>query len=212
MPLIIPSQYMSEEISTTESNSEYSSESNSESDEKIIIKNKYPFTNYIDFRNLINTECLDDDNIFIGMKSKVYKEYCDAKINSKLSRSGAKVFSDIVPEKMILLKNVYDKMPPCIKKSYFYEYRDTYLFFIVMDTEFDNCLEMFGAINDEPEKYTFLGNIGSHPFIVSNYFRYDNSDGSGPNIIGDLRKDYSANNILQVMKRYYDSFCGNSYH
>ncbi len=60
-----------------------------------------------------------------------------------------------------------------------------------------------------PNDFVILGVVGSHPMIESSHFIYCNSDGSGPNILGDMNNPQKlAHNLIF----YYREFINNRYH
>ncbi|BCS82558.1 hypothetical protein QLL95_gp0069 [Cotonvirus japonicus] len=72
---------------------------------------------------------------------------------------------------------------------------------------------MFGLVNLKSSRYVFCGCGGSHPFVATNDFTYDNSDGSGPIISNNFDKcEITSDLLLNLLSKYYKNFCGDSYH
>jgi hypothetical protein len=99
---------------------------------------------------------------------------------------------------------------PHIYQSGFYKNDNCVLFHLNVATCEDNGIDMIGLI-DSDKNYVFVGCSGSHPFIITNAFSYCNSDGSGPDMYKELENSTHIK-TLNVMAKYYDSFCDNRYH
>ena len=82
---------------------------------------------------------------------------------------------------------------------------NTYVFYFVIGD-----IDVIGIIEDK--NFTFVGTSGSHPFISTNNFIYDNSDGSGPWIQEYLNGDYSYTNLYTACTKYYDEFIHDQHH
>ena len=64
---------------------------------------------------------------------------------------------------------------------------------------------------DCPSYYVIVGVFRSHPFVETNEFRFDNSDGSGPGVIFDEEFDDVELIVINLVK-YYHEFTRNKYH
>lgn len=70
---------------------------------------------------------------------------------------------------------------------------------------------LFGIINHNNNEYLILGETGGHPLYSSNYVAYGDSDGSGPNI-AEYENYGTAEEILELIHKYYQDFANNEYH
>jgi|WetSurMetagenome_2_1015567.scaffolds.fasta_scaffold263932_2 hypothetical protein len=79
----------------------------------------------------------------------------------------------------------------------------------------NECAYIFSSKYKNKPIFIILGNIGSHPCIITNTFVYDNSDGSGPGsfrIKDDDIKKVTADLIIHKIYTYFTLFCDDSFH
>jgi hypothetical protein len=97
-----------------------------------------------------------------------------------------------------------------VRKLCVYTHADIKLIYALIktDNDGDSNNEFMIALNNTD--YLIVGVNNTHPFILTNDFIYDNSDGSGPEYM--VKKKYDVNNIITQFQKYYKEFCDNDYH
>ncbi len=100
-----------------------------------------------------------------------------------------------------------------IKKSAFYRSTDDKMIIFYFDIMYDTYsdFQMLGLFDTENNKFIFCGNIGMHPYIITNNFIYDNSDGSGPDISKMINCE-DSDTIISRLNKYFTKFCKDLYH
>lgn len=135
------------------------------------------------------------------------KDFMDKKVNKKYRIPYLDMINNIKSEKFI--KYDFNLMTDGLinHSSIFYETIDKkYLLFnFILKNKDGYHLQCSGVVNKDI--YLIVGCIRQHPFIVTDTFTYDNSDGSGP--------DFEANNendILNNLEKYFKEFCDDIHH
>lgn len=111
------------------------------------------------------------------------------------------------PKRKILTMNLFYKSTD----------NSTILFYIDFDIDYVD-IQMFGLVNLVDGQFIFCGNHQEHPFIATNNFGYDNSDGSGPTITDKLSKKLAKkdseepDSMLNVMTKIFNGFCLDVWH
>lgn len=100
-------------------------------------------------------------------------------------------------------------------RSLTYKYGDDVL--IAVDAEYDDLPEDAQILCFITEDYFVIVEVvGRHPYIETPYLIYDNSDGSGPDILynkdGHLFNNPNPKTIAKNLVKYYKSFMNNEYH
>jgi hypothetical protein len=77
------------------------------------------------------------------------------------------------------------------------------------DTEYAYVLSQ----NGYEKAFMVMGNLGSHPYIITDEFVYDNSDGSGPNKFNIQNENkVTSDLIIHKIYTYFTLFCDNKFH
>lgn len=79
-------------------------------------------------------------------------------------------------------------------------------FYNIETGEKDNILRGFFELSGS--RYCMISVLSGHPKIITNYWQYDNSDGSGPNV---KKNDKMRDNFIEA-KEHYLRFGHNKYH
>ncbi len=176
---------------------------------KLKNKNRCILDDYIDFEELLKMDCIDNDQtIFTGPMIADREHFIDEEISTS---TGKKILKNFDLDQLSKFKHFIPDTDRDINTTVFYKSpTNDYLFY--MDADGDSSLQIFGLVNHSDAEYIFLGCDGSHPFIMTKYFLYGNSDGSGPDFEDELADNYSAKNIFKLMKKYHREFCNNDYH
>lgn len=178
---------------------------------------------HIDFNAIAkNLSCIDEiiesGEVF---SPKFYREdfdvLCDDEI---LEEESVPTYGNIIKNasfqkfkvyKRNYLGNEVDQLSGEINKSYEELYfrsddKQYILYFISIGGE-EGC--QFIGLLDINKNYVVVGCNSSHPFIITNEFVYNNSDGSGPLI---RPKNINAKRLLRALDKYYDEFSQDQHH
>lgn len=98
-----------------------------------------------------------------------------------------------------------------IRTSSFYKSTNYYVCYFVVEDD-DNDLIFLGLMHKKTKRYLFIGTAGSHPFIATNDFIYDNSDGSGPCIDEIIGTDFNVYKLITTICSYFVEFTNDVYH
>lgn len=96
------------------------------------------------------------------------------------------------------------------EECYFKSENSQYILYgIFIKDEYDSHCDFIGVFDTTTEEYAVVGCNGEHPFIITNDFAYDNSDGSGPTIRPKIK---DADTLMKAFVKYYRRFCRDEYH
>lgn len=168
------------------------------------------FTAILDDSELIDVECGD---VFKSVNRS--NEYCDEKVDKKSCKTYNKFLSMVSGQKFKKINRQY--LQKCIDKDSEYDVkslRETYYKsdegMFLYKFELEMCFDCIclGVWNPETNQYVAIGARCGHPFIITDDFSYNNSDGSGP----DITFKGSANSTIATIIKYFNQFSTNSYH
>lgn len=182
---------------------------------------------FIDFKKLFDEEICsaitDNKKLVYPLQNKKVRFYVDNEIRDaslEVLDVYNKLLLDAVAEEYMEIKDKFiapivedlDKDNFQIIRAKFYKSSNHYVVYFNVEDD-DDELVFLGVANKTTENYLFLGSCGEHPFITTNHFVYDNSDGSGPNIPKFMgKKKITVHQILITMMKYYTEYTNNQYH
>ena len=174
-------------------------------------------SDYINFDSLYSSDDLNEDETFPGTKDDYFQIIVDERISSELKIDGKELINSVNLGSCVDLdEEEYGELIDLdsTEVEAFYLHENGYLFYISLNDEdlYQKTIQMFGLIDTETDEYVFVGCLDAHPFVRTNKFLYDNSDGSGPELDEELEQDYSAENLLETMQKFYGDFCKNKFH
>jgi len=74
-----------------------------------------------------------------------------------------------------------------------------------------STMDIIGILKDT--HFIMIGCEGSHPFIICNECKYDNSDGSGPEVFENVKwAELDAKTLVGLAKRLFEEFSQDDYH
>jgi len=196
-------------------------------------------SDYIDFNkftsDLNENECGGYNESYFTKRSPDYIWIDDAKVDENMKQSALLLILNaknyyyfdydeniqIVNNEVRMIKKLYRSAD----KRYIVFYMVLYMHYenedededeeeVVHDDyiDYDDGVTMFGVVDTVTDQYVFLGSSHAHPFISTNNYVYGNSDGSGPNIHGDMNNVFTTDNIFCYMLKYYKEFTDDHYH
>lgn len=148
----------------------------------------------------------EEDELFSD--SSPIKSYCDKKV----SKSSQGKFIEILDE-LIGCSFDYEEFEFTEIEGKFYKCEENEIIFGYAKCGKEDHVYIVSKIESDGEAFMMIGNVGSHPFIVTDTFVYDNSDGSGPNMfnIKDINK-VNDDLIIHKIYTYFIEFCNNQFH
>lgn len=173
---------------------------------------------YIDFESIIIDReglSIEEGSVFMPyMKRRQQNWFCDQPVKQNLYLAYEKFINEVSRLKFIKRDYIYlleakgekdsDKE---FEEHYFETKNGKYLLYAFILPFCDT--ELIGLMDMTTTKYVVLGCRFSHPFVHTNDFSYNNSDGSGPEIITKV----TPKNLITCLQKYYEGFCGaNSFH
>lgn len=100
-----------------------------------------------------------------------------------------------------------------------FSHDDNHLIYIRGEHKTGLCMLTEYIIAHNNTDYVIIGSLTSHPFVMTNKFIYENSDGSGPDffpkhgVTSNHRvKKLTSNEIYDKLTEYYESFVNNKFH
>jgi hypothetical protein len=138
------------------------------------------------------------------------KKFIDQKVNKKLYKPYVKMIDeiemsndDIIPKKCQL--GHFSKFYQIEKKKIFIGYIQTV-------ESSDDAIHLYLYLDLTKKCFLFVGATGLHPFVVTDKFTYDNSDGSCPFFVMTKPEDTNAQIILLKMEKFTKEFCHDWFH
>jgi hypothetical protein len=196
-----------------------SSESDDEKNDDECIINKY-----IDFNEIVDNidESIEADNKIFLMQDDNCENCVDNEIKKVNKKKINKIISMITKandcdyeehyEDLKIKKKIKKQMELIINKYVAYKSDEYIIFFLTLSGKDSySGITMLGLICTETNEYVFLGCLCGHPYLATNEFTYDNSDGSGPSLIEEIKK-YDVQILLKYLKKYYKEFILDKYH
>jgi hypothetical protein len=166
---------------------------------------------------------IEEGRFFSPSKKRGYgNNCCDKPINKNLFLTYQKFIKDVSSKQKFNKKNYHylelalssvpadDTDIKQFTESYFESNDERYVLYMInIEYKFVWQCEFLGIFDGILNKYVIVGCCTGHPFVITDEFIYNNSDGSGADIIP---KNDNPEEIIKQLYKYYKNFCQDSYH
>lgn len=152
----------------------------------------------------------EEDQLFI--KSSKIKSYIDKKVPKNLQNKYQDAIDQLIGYDVDYEEFEFKDVDGKFYKSDEHNVTFGYLKYDGEDNEKEHVYVLSLNGKDE-ELFMMIGNAGSHPYIMTDTFVYDNSDGSGPGKFRIQDEDkVSYDIIIHKIATYFTLFCDDSFH
>ena len=167
---------------------------------------------YIDFDELIKCEHIYNNKLIIRIQKDSHISICDEKTPNDYVKKTKKLVNKFVEfNDMKKLCSLDADIHDVNIKFILYSINNYYSFSAVITGEYKH-FSIFGLIDDNKNKFIFLGEEGCHPYFITDSISYGNSYGSGPEITNEVNDKPDYFEIIGVTEQYFSDFSENKYH